>query len=465
MIELGGSLPDMKAEVPKTLKRSREDEKGTDKHETSMPHPQKRAKTGDSGIDEAPKTPVKTLFSSSDTTNHTSRMLTPVRTPPTQDGPSPQRLPLPVRHNTPVPKAKRANFFKTIPVGKEGKFASTRLAQPNMLRDATTSSSHVTAVFQGLAATTKAHEIWSDLSESEKQSRDFRLLRNDLNVSEINEEVSKQKELSPRRAIVDFITSAQVEHSTPLNAYPLQRHLKTAAPRSIADSIKYMKHVLSSASTPSLTHAFKAPNTYAFFCRECHETSPFDEDAHPARKPYKPPVKAITGTYITRFTPTFGDHELRYGKPASRDLGQLIASKHNNPIRSPCSTCRAHNTSNRIQTWVGWSYPPSILTLAFDRTTAAKQYKLTLPLEHDFQPIIHESGETFKYRLVTVIKKLRSGDYAAFVHAEDGKWWRCISEDVREVGIAEWQGDGGMGRVLWLCMRSWSREDGKDTKS
>jgi hypothetical protein len=73
-----------------------------------------------------------------------------------------------------------------------------------------------------------------------------------------------------------------------------------------------------------------------------------------------------------------------------------------------------------------------------DRTAAAKQYKLTFPLEHDFKPMIHESRDAFKYRLVTVIKKLRSGDYATFVRADDGKWWRCINEEVRGCRNEEW---------------------------
>jgi hypothetical protein len=52
--------------------------------------------------------------------------------------------------------------------------------------------------------------------------------------------------------------------------------------------------------------------------------------------------------------------------------------------------------------------------------------------------MIHESRDAFKYRLVTVIKKLRSGDYATFVRADDGKWWRCINEEVRGCRNEEW---------------------------
>jgi hypothetical protein len=145
------------------------------------------------------------------------------------------------------------------------------------------------------------------------------------------------------------------------------------------------------------------------------------------------------GTYVTRFTPTFRDHDLHRKDPATLDLAQLILNKHNKPSTCECTTWLNHNTSNLIQTWAGWTYAPSTLTLALDRnaTTVARPCKLTLPLERDFKPMIHESGKKFKYRLVTVIKKLRSGDYAAFAHGEDGRWWGCVSEEVKEVGIGE----------------------------
>jgi hypothetical protein len=47
---------------------------------------------------------------------------------------------------------------------------------------------------------------------------------------------------------------------------------------------------------------------------------------------------------------------------------------------------------------------------------------------------------------------LKSGDYATFVHAENGKWYRCINEVVKECNIEDWQGDERNGEtVLAMC--------------
>jgi hypothetical protein len=61
---------------------------------------------------------------------------------------------------------------------------------------------------------------------------------------------------------------------------------------------------------------------------------------------------------------------------------------------------------------------------------------------------VRAEGENTQYRLVTVVKRLKSGIFAAFVHAEDGKWYRCINDSVRECAIEDWQGDEKNGVVL-----------------
>jgi hypothetical protein len=69
-------------------------------------------------------------------------------------------------------------------------------------------------------------------------------------------------------------------------------------------------------------------------------------------------------------------------------------------------------------------------------------------LNPDFNRYVRALGEKTKYRLVTVIKKLKSGDYAALVHAEDGKWYRCINEVVKECKIEGWQGNERNGETV-----------------
>jgi hypothetical protein len=40
-----------------------------------------------------------------------------------------------------------------------------------------------------------------------------------------------------------------------------------------------------------------------------------------------------------------------------------------------------------------------------------------------------------------VVEKLKSSMHAAFIHAEDGKWYRCVNSMVRECKIQDGQGD------------------------
>jgi hypothetical protein len=88
-----------------------------------------------------------------------------------------------------------------------------------------------------------------------------------------------------------------------------------------------------------------------------------------------------------------------------------------------CQNCGTKGAPRLKKSWCGFAYAPDLLTFALERSSA-KKYRVTLPLEHDFAPSVVASGENTQYRLVTVIKTLKSGDYAAFVHVEDGQWWR-----------------------------------------
>jgi hypothetical protein len=151
--------------------------------------------------------------------------------------------------------------------------------------------------------------------------------------------------------------------------------------------------------------------------------------------------------WTTELKLTFSEREIRYAKPAPRGLGDMLMAKHLTEETTICKHCESQDAIAK-KTWIGWSYAPANIILTFDRSPDSKQYKLTLPLECDINRYVCASGEKTKYRLVTVIKKLKSGDYAAFVHAEDGKWYRCTNEVVKECKIEDWQGDERNGETV-----------------
>jgi hypothetical protein len=198
-----------------------------------------------------------------------------------------------------------------------------------------------------------------------------------------------------------------------------------------------MEHVLASASTPSLKHAFTAPLAYHVSCPKCSVVSHHQTD----------PEITTEDAWITELKPTFSERAIRYAKPAPCGLGDMLMAKHLTEEKTTCKHCESKDAIAK-KTWIGWSYAPAYITLAFDRAADSKQYKLTLPLEPDFNRYVRASGEKTKYRLVTVINKLKSGHYAAFAHAENGKWYRCINEVVKECKIEDWQGDERNGETV-----------------
>lgn len=103
----------------------------------------------------------------------------------------------------------------------------------------------------------------------------------------------------------------------------------------------------------------------------------------------------------------------------------MLYDKHENPAAFTYFTCSVPNTSNLKKTWTGWSYAPTNLSLAFDRHSETK-FRLTLPLEYDFGAFVHDKAGAAVYRLVTVIKKMEGGMYAAFVHSEDSRWFKRV---------------------------------------
>lgn len=268
----------------------------------------------------------------------------------------------------------------------------------------------------------KGEEMKPEETDRTPPMPEFPLLSTQLTTHEINQEVGKKKYVSCAKALVDFIAAAQTKHSTPLNAYPLQRRLPTKQSPAISDPATYLEHVLSRASGPTLTDAFEAPHQYHHECIHCNTIKNYEDhefNSHD-RKPYKAPTHETEPAWLTNITPTFSQHELHYDKAASRDLNTLLYKKHRNPEYVPCKSCKVRNPSNLKKTWEGYSYAPDNLSFAFDHSVE-QEYKLTLPLEHDFNTFMHGHRGEIKYRLVTVVKKLRTGMFAAFVHAVDGK--------------------------------------------
>jgi hypothetical protein len=56
---------------------------------------------------------------------------------------------------------------------------------------------------------------------------------------------------------------------------------------------------------------------------------------------------------------------------------------------------------------------PQNLVLAFDRVAESKRYKLMMLLEIDYHRYVQASDEKTTYRLVLVVKKLKSGMHAS----------------------------------------------------
>ncbi|KAJ4374288.1 hypothetical protein N0V83_003029 [Neocucurbitaria cava] len=361
------------------------------------------------------------------TSSHSKNITTHVPTPsPSRSNTSTERSsPATSNHTAPVPRRKRS-LFRNIPFHLQNKFVGSRNLVPNKLLDPTQQSSHVTAVFQALAATVKAHEAYYDLPSEAKDAKDFRLLRNSLTLSEINEEVGKQAGIPPSKAFVDFLADVQHEHTRPLNMHPLQSHLESQSKsKSLNDPVAYAEQVLKTVSTLYIEDAFKPFNTIKHFCAYCNTQGdwlPGDENPYVNKPDFAHADTELAREWITALHPhNFTERETRSGKPATRHLDALLREKMTVPKLTMCKTCSFPNKSHHQMHWYGYAYSPSILASSYDRNTKSKQYKLTLPIEHDFAAYVQASGEKTKYRLVTVIKKLKSGMCAAFVHTEDGK--------------------------------------------
>jgi hypothetical protein len=164
VVDLGGTVPDMKKAVAKSLKRSVEEVEVEQDYVNLMLYPQKRNNVNGS-VEDFAQVPVNAPSYTHAALASPSQLPTPSQSstkslsqrasPPSADSPPIHPSPPPPRHLKPTPKAKPANFSKNIPLGKEQSFASIRFSQPNKLHDPTKSSSHVTAVMQGLSATSR----------------------------------------------------------------------------------------------------------------------------------------------------------------------------------------------------------------------------------------------------------------------------------------------------------------------
>jgi hypothetical protein len=390
-------------------------------------------------------------------------------TPPKSTGnPSPARKKTaPPAHTTSVPKVKPSNFSKSIPFGTEHKFAATRLSRPNPLLDPTKTSSHVTAVFQGIAATVKAHKAFGGLDQHAKTKRQFKMRRDDFNMKDIDDELQGMKTIPASKAFVDTVASMQQPQSRAVNTYPLQCKFEQQDPKGVrtaTDPVRYMEHVLKATQSSYIKEAYDTPNAYQHFCPNCdgmHACADTQDRAKFHTKEHQAPTIETEYAYITPLAPTFTPRELKYGGAAARDLSTLLKEKSQNPTMLRYPRCNhAYKTTTSLQKhWLGFAYAPEVLTLGFDRRPNDKKYKLTLPLETNLKPYIRDSGAyRTGYRLVTVIKKLTyGGSYISFVHTEDGKWWRCMEDTVKEVPIEYWQGDVKNGETV---MALYERLDG-----
>ena len=442
VVALGRTIESVQQEIVKAIKRIAEQMEPEDNHQDPVPHPQKRAKS----------TSTADAYSPRAHGAKSSQLPSPAHTNPLPVTPS-KRVPAPPAHTTPIRRAKPSNFSKNIPMGMEHKFEKRRQAQPNRLLDPTHKSSFATAVFQSLAASVKAHELWSGLSAEEKAASQFPLMSTSASIRDLNEKVREHKKIPLSKAFVDFVADTQFPlGGEKINTYPITRHFSdntSQSSASIKDPVKFMKHILSRASNPNLDHTFKAPHNYFTNCTVCNGIpTTCDTDTNMQKhKKYQPPTTATEEDYLTPLTPTFTERELKYEGPAKRDLHTLLTQKQMEDKYTGCRSCNQENSSRLKKTWLGFAYAPEILTFALDRSVG-KKYRVTLPLEHDFAPFVVASGEKTKYRLVTFIKTLKSGDCAAYVHAEDGRWWRCVDDEVKLVEIKEWQGDVAGDAVL-----------------
>jgi hypothetical protein len=174
---------------------------------------------------------------------------------------------------TAIPRAKRSNFTKDIPLGMEKKFAKKRISRPNRLNDPTKDSSFVTSVLQTLAASVKTHDVYKCLTAEEQKTPDFPYLSNKRSVPDMKEVLFKHRKTTVPKALIDFPADAQYPDDTPLNTYPIYKHVLDKGSRAaedIKEPVKYMNNMLSLFSSPNLDHAFKAPHSFHMECSECN---------------------------------------------------------------------------------------------------------------------------------------------------------------------------------------------------
>jgi hypothetical protein len=436
LLQAGGSLDGLKQETVKSLKRSREETAPEENHQAPMLHPQKRVKTGPAT--EPPSTPD--AYSPRVHNTAPKQLQSPAPTiTPSKRTPAPAPPP---SHMTAIPRAKRSSFTKEIPLGMEKKFAKKRLPRPNRLHDPTNASSFVTSVLQSLAAYVKTHDVYKGLTAEEQKTPDFPYLSNKRSVPDMKKVLFEHRKTTVPKALVDFLAYAQYPDDTPLNTYPIYKHVLDKGSRAaedIKEPVKYMNNILTHASTPNLDHAFKAPHSFHMECSECHAV-PAPEQNTLEKKTYLPPTTETEEAWLTPLKPEYTPREHNYAGRIKRTLLELLGDKQRTENYTGCPKCRRPNASRLRKTWLGFAYAPEVMTFSFDRA-ADKKYAVTLPLEADFKPFVVASGEKTGYRLVSAVKKMKGGEYAAFVHAEDGKWGRCVSGKVERCEVRHWQHD------------------------
>jgi hypothetical protein len=112
-------------------------------------------------------------------------------------------------------------------------------------------------------------------------------------------------------------------------------------------------------------------------------------------------------------------HIVYLHKLATRHLSQRLGAPTS---RKPCQLVKRTNLQALVSlSQTNCAMRPNLLPTSLPSSKASP-----LPSTRTKSGLTYPSGKEFKYRLVTVIKKLRSGDYAAFVHGEDGRWWGCV---------------------------------------
>jgi hypothetical protein len=296
----------------------------------------------------------------------------------------------------PIPRSTKTDFTKEIPSMVKHNFASTRLERPNSL-SAPVSSSPITAVLQGLCATMETHEAWKDLADGDKLSGNF----------------------------IDYIANMQRPSKHDLDIRPILNLFPKTQ-----DPLLYFYQVMSKIKSPYIENAYQVRCDYNI----AHSSTAKTKLSHETH-------------WTLDLSPHFSEAESRYKGVPSRNLMQLLREKVQYPqfTNTNAEAADLDEKSHVRKAFLGLAYAPENIVFSFE---PKQRCKIFLPVEQDFAEVVRASGLNTRYRLVTVVKKMKSGMFAAYVHADDGKWFRAVDHGVKEVGVDDLQGEKGGDPVM-----------------